>query len=662
MAREAPNMVIDFFGQQDQARKNTRRLVVLFICAVVCIIVAIYFAAALIFLGVEAKAGTTGTFSAPLWNPALFLIVTVSTLAVVLLSSAWKTHSLSSGGEAVARMFNGRLVDSNTSDPDERKLLNVVEEMAIASGTPVPPVYIMDDEESINAFAAGYSPEDAVVAFTRGSLQRLSRDELQGVVAHEFSHILNGDMRMNIRLTGILFGILAISVAGYLIFRIVHPASYRRRSSRDKDGGGAVLAIMLFGLIIWVIGWIGVFFGRFIKAAVSRQREYLADAAAVQFTRYPAGIAGALRKIGGFSEGSRVKNAHTEETSHMFFGEAMRPAWFSLMATHPPLEERIRRLEAGKVPEGAPPAPSGAAFQTPGAAGFAGATPAAAPAAPKSVRPETMSNSVGAPQVEHIAYASELRNSLPGDLLDAARETYGARAIIFALLFDRFDDDVRQLQNDYLRNHAEADIYAETLRLLPAVFELGPEYRLPLADLTLPALRRMSSGQYARFHEQIESLVSMDEQVDLFEFALRHVLFTTLDAAVAGQHPRQQTDRSLAQCTDDAGVLLSYLALTGGGDDADAEAAFAAALQELGQVSARIAWQPPQEGIIARVDEALRELKRLTMPDRRRLIRACTASIARDGMVSLREAEVLRAVAAALQCPMPPLLAGRPLA
>ena len=301
---------MDFFERQDQARRSTRRLIAYFMLAVILIILSIYIAGITIFFGFNVNADPELPFQ--WWNPDLFLWITGATLCVVVIGSLYKIFALSKGGEVVARWLGGRLIDSSTSDPQERRLLNVVEEMAIASGTPVPSVFLLEEEKSINAFAAGFTPADAVIGVTRGTLQILSREELQGVIAHEFSHILNGDMRLNIRLIGVLNGILVIAMIGYAILRST------RTSSSKKNGGGAVLA---FGVALLIIGYVGVFFGKFIKSAVSRQREFLADASAVQFTRDPDGIAGALKKIGGLAHGSRIQNPKAEEMSHLFFSD-----------------------------------------------------------------------------------------------------------------------------------------------------------------------------------------------------------------------------------------------------------------------------------------------------------------------------------------------------
>lgn len=339
---------MDFFEAQEYARKRTKYLVLLFALAVLAISISIYF----VVIGSEfyffsSKASKEQGFA--LWQADRLLYAFLGVGLIVAGCSFSKIAALKSGGGAVARSAGGRPVNSATSDPDERKLLNIVEEMSIASGVPMPEVYVLE-EEGINGFAAGFQPADAAIAITRGCIRSLNRDELQGVVAHEFSHILNGDMRMNIRLCGVLFGILAIAVAGRVVLGFTSDAAFysssrRRRSSDNNSGGGIIIAVMLISFAIMAIGYIGVVFGRLIQSAISRQREFLADAAAVQFTRNPESIGGALKKIGGSSMRGRIQNPHAEELAHCFFANALKSNFGGAFATHPPLQERIQAIE-----------------------------------------------------------------------------------------------------------------------------------------------------------------------------------------------------------------------------------------------------------------------------------------------------------------------------
>ena len=395
---------MDFFHSQDVARRKSFLLLTYFVLALLAMILALY-VVVLIALGAGRTEHLMRDAVETWWHPEVLAGVVVLVMFTVSLGTLYKTWELRGGGEALASGLGGRRLSPETTDLSERRLLNVVEEMALASGVPVPPVYLLDNEQSINAFAAGYMPGDAVIGINRGTLDHLSRDELQGVIAHEFSHILNGDMRLNLRLIGLLHGILLLAVIGYYIMRI--SGSSRGSSSRKKGGAGQ---IVLIGIGMYIIGYIGLFFARLIKAAVSRQREYLADAAAVQFTRNPGGIGGALKKIGGLSAGSLLQTPEAETASHMFFGNAIRGLWFPGFATHPPLPERIRRIDPqfdGTFPRVERQAGTGDLPPVARAADRVSRPPSRKP--PRAERhvldPFLLLASVGTPATDHVSYA-----------------------------------------------------------------------------------------------------------------------------------------------------------------------------------------------------------------------------------------------------------------
>ncbi|MFI4979519.1 MAG: M48 family metallopeptidase, partial [Nevskiales bacterium] len=420
---------MDFFQQQAKVRSHSRGLLLLFLLAVLGIVGAID-------LVVLAALGFS--HHSPQAQPLAVLPILTGTslavLAVIALSTLYRIAALSGGGATVAKELGATLVSPDTHDPAQRRLRNVVEEIAIASGVAVPQIFLLEQESGINAFAAGYSPSDAVVTVTRGALDKLSRDELQGVIAHEFSHILNGDMRLNIRLMGLLFGILVLGIIGGKVLQY---------GPSDRKGGGAILAIAL-GL--FAIGYIGVFFGRLIKAGVSRQREYLADASAVQFTRQTEGIAGALKKVAGIAGGSKLNNTHGEEVAHMLFGDGI--GYSALFATHPPLLKRIKTLdpnfnplqlaELGKTWNEPDYAPEDE--ERPLLSDFAGGGPGPAPAARVSagaaMAPAALIASVAQPQAAHYDCAAALRQALPPDLLAAAHDSERAIDLVFALLLE----------------------------------------------------------------------------------------------------------------------------------------------------------------------------------------------------------------------------------
>ena len=275
---------MNFFERQDASRRATRYLVLFFGLAFLAVALA---TGIVVMVALGLSAGDPGTLAA---EPRILLTTVAVVLGLMIIASLSRVAVLSQGGGHVARMLGGTRVQTDDQDPLHRRLLNVVEEMAIASGLPVPEVYVLEQEQGINAFAAGLSPADAAVAVTRGSLEHLDRAELQGVIAHEFSHILNGDMRLNLRLMGFSFGILVLALLGRSMFR-ASARGVRIRTSRRGKGTGSIVMI---ALALVVVGYIGVLLSRLIKAAVSRQREVLADASAVQFTREPLALAGAL--------------------------------------------------------------------------------------------------------------------------------------------------------------------------------------------------------------------------------------------------------------------------------------------------------------------------------------------------------------------------------
>ncbi|MFO0954261.1 MAG: M48 family metallopeptidase [Isosphaeraceae bacterium] len=573
---------------------------------------------------------------------------------------------LREGGEAIARSLGGRPIDPGTAHPAERRLLNVVEEMALASGTPVPPVFVLDEEKCINAFAAGFTPGDAVIGVSQGCLDHLTRDELQGVIGHEFSHILNGDMRLNLRLIALIHGLLVVALLGQLIFRIMLEGgsrSSRSRSSDSKDSGGFFFAVLIAGGALWALGSIGVLLGRFIKCAISRQREYLADASSVQFTRNPDGLCGALKKIGGLTAGSRVKSPQAEEACHMFFGQGVASLSF-LLATHPPLVDRIRALDPsfqGEFPHVRPGRTISPDGEDEGAVGVSSlSVPAHGSTAELiAIDPGKVVAAVGRPTAQHVDYASGLIQSLPTALAQATRQPFSARAVVYALLLDP-DEAICRAQLAHLEANESPGTVVEVLRLRPSVVALGEEARIPLVDLAFPALRGLSPAQYQVFRANVDSLVKADRRVSLFEYALQHMLLRHLDRAFVRRAPHAMRFHSLDPVFDDANLLLSALARLGhkGGALGVAEV-YRAGITRLqasqpGERAASLA--SATQCSLAAVDRALDRISQAAPGVKRRVLDACAASIACDGVVTLNEAELLRAIADSLDCPIPPFL------
>ncbi len=664
-------MATDFFARQDAARRNTTRLVVLFVLAVLAIMVSIdLLLAATMGYASGGPEGAPRDYWAIATDPGLVGLSVIGTLFVVGGGSLFKVAQLRAGGRVVAEELGGRLLHPDTADLTEQQLLNVIQEMAIASGTPTPPVYLLDREPGINAFAAGFTPSDAVIGITRGAAERLTRDELQGVVAHEFSHILNGDMRLNIRLIGILHGILVIGMLGYFVLRAGMFSGYGRRRSRDQ--GGAALAILALGVGLAAVGFFGTFFGNLIKAAVSRQREFLADASAVQFTRHPDGIAGALKKIGGFAAGSSVESPNAPEASHMFFGRATG-GFSGMFSTHPPLEERIRRIDPswdGTLAKDE--AMAGAAAVRAGMAGvaaMAGSEEGRAPAAmrarghgdPRASAGDHASmvnavESIGQPNEAHIRYAARMLDSLPKALVSAAHEPYGARAVIYALLLDR-EAGPRQIQLAHLADAADPGVYHTTVGLAPLVAALDVRARLPLVEIALPALRELTPVQEEVFRQNVVTLVQADERIDLFEWSLHRILLHDLDAHRGTARSRStapRAPRALPSAEAASELLLSMLARAGHRDAEGARHAFEQGRQHLEMPQARL--RQDADLRLDALDAALATLEGAAPRAKRRILQAAVAVIVADRTVTAAEAELLRAISASLGAPMPPLL------
>jgi Zn-dependent protease with chaperone function len=649
---------MDFFQRQEIARRNTKWLEVYFALAVIGTILALY-AVAIAFYSYE----SSQDISSPddWWNPQLFLGVSVVTLAIIGCGSLYKISALSGGGYKVAEMLGGRPVNSQTTLPNERKLINVVEEMAIASGTPVPQIYILPDKGGINAFAAGHSTGDMVICVTEGSLQTLTRDELQGVIGHEFSHILNGDMKLNLRLMGLVFGILCLTIIGKVLLR-----------TRGRKN-----PLPFIGLAMIVIGGVGFFFAKLIKSAANRQREFLADASSVQFTRNPGGLANALKKVGAC--GSRVDEPNADDASHLFFANGMPESFFGWMSTHPPLEQRIKELDPNwdgqfitppEAPDdaddsqtarapataGLPFAPGNIIGTAVGTAILAGTTAPFAGKTDVDVDPTVpgLLPHIGAPTTKHLEYAANILASLPAPLVDAAHDPTGAIGLIYALLLSP-DETLRQAQLQSLSS--EPVVVKEMKDLLPLVQALESRAKFPLVTLCVFALRSISPAQYAQFKQDIQSLLSTGGQTDLFAYALQKLILRRLDSNFHPvPNPRPQY-YGIQQLLPDCSILLSALACAGAGQD-DKEAiskAFAQGAKAL-QVPADSLQLDPSDYDLGKIDTALQHLNLASLPLKKLILNACAETVAADGVIEENEAELLRAISDTFDCPIPPFL------
>lgn len=624
---------MNYFARQDQARRRTMRLVVLFALAVIAVIAAIYAPIAAVLSSGEADGAT-------LWNPPLLGIVAGVVVLVVGLGSLGKIAQLSHGGAAVAELLGGRRVDPATRDRGERQLLNVVEEMAIASGVAVPPVYLMEDR-SINAFAAGYAPNSAVIGVTRGCMESLDREQLQGVMAHEFSHILNGDMRLNIRLAGTIFGILVLGMIGWGMLRFVGPMLLRSGGGRRNDGAAVGLAVMALGGLLMAVGSIGTLFGRLIQAAVSRQREFLADASAVQFTRNPRGIAGALRKIGGMPAATPW-NSHVSEFGHMFFSSAFS----ALFATHPPLRERIARIEGIAAAEVAPAA---AASDAPAAASPAASRLAAATASRGDL--EAAIDAAGIPDAARCLRSGERLRRLPPPLLEAAHEPADARAVLVGLLLSRVPGHRASQQ---VAIASDPGLLRAVQRLAPWCDGVPDADLLALVDLCIPAICNLSPTQYAAFRERLTAVMLADRRVDLREWVIRTVLLRHVEARFRRDRPPRSGSDRLERHRPAVAAILSVLARAGHDEDGAAAAAYRDGVSSLGWPA--LPPLPREQCTLDAIETAARTLAGTRMRERQRLLKAAAAVIAHDGEARPIETQVLRAVGDLLDCPIPPVL------
>lgn len=628
---------MNFFDAQDQARRATRLLVVAYVVATLIIVAGVTAVVAV------AIAGTSMTTAGPLatGNTGLLATTAIVTLVIIVGATLIKTASLSSGGSKVAVAMGGVPVDPDTQDPLRRRYRNVVEEMAIASGVAAPEIYVLEEESGINAFAAGYTTHDAAIAVTRGTLERLNRDELQGVVAHEFSHILNGDMRLNIRMMGVLYGIMVLGLLGRMVLR---GSRYGALSSRRSKNAPAFLII---GLGLAILGGIGVLIARIVKAAVSRQRESLADASAVQFTRQTTGIANALKKIGGFSDGSYITAKDPEEVSHMLFGEGAKLA--SVFATHPPLIKRIQALDPSFDGSEFPDVDRmdrqrvSVAAEAP-IAGFADT-------APSGVKPPIV-DTVGRPTPEHVEIARGIRETLTRSLYDAAHSDDDSYLLTIAMVINENDEE-RQLA--LVAERLGHDRAGRVKSLADEMQAAGRHVRLPLLEITFPALKQRPRPQLEYLVDLLSRLIAIDGHTSLFEYCFYAIVINGLDQSLdptARPRPSKLSKKAVKRAVLD---LLRILSRNGTDNAEAAEAAFAAGTAVLPRWASESTLGAPHADEAATLDESLGLLNALNNDGKELLIRSLSATVKEDQKTTPVEAELLRTVCAALNCPLPPV-------
>ena len=658
---------MDFFGHQDQARKRTKQLVFLFALALLT----------LIFLTNLLVAGFLWSnpdifpslVDRTIPNPSLldifhymswqaWLLISAVVCSFVGIAYLYKAIKLSSGGASVAESLGGRLVQPDSDDFYERRLLNIVEEMAIASGMPVPQVYLMDDEIGINAFAAGYQPSDAILGVTKGCLTKLSRLQLQGVIGHEFSHILNGDMRMNMRLIAILFGILCVGLLGRLILDLGarhsiatrHGSSSMSSSNTKKEGG---IPLFFIGIGLMVLGYTGVFFGKLIQAAVSRQREYLADASSVQFTRDPQAIAEALKVIGYGGIGSAIGHSRREEFSHAFFGNAIYGQFSSLfgfLSTHPKLDERIRRIDKHWDGEWVEPQTLRQAYDE---------SPSLVPK--QKIRTEELLTGVAAAMTAAIDFdaphsASENKRhqdaiNAEQILTEAAHDTLKARALCYGLLLAPTNSLVHEQQLDIIKKFCISDVSQHVKALLPVIIHLDESKRLPIIEKAIPALKLLSEEQYTEFKQLLIKLVQADGKIDLFEWCLYRLVLQYLNPKFGKAKPIQAIHSNIKKITHDIETILSFVANHGHDSLEGALESFNAGASAAGFENVKL--QPKSDSLKA-FNIALDTLTQAYPHVKGRMMKSLAACVRTQG-VQVVEQELVQTIAALLECPTPDL-------
>jgi Zn-dependent protease with chaperone function len=634
---------VSFFERQRAAKVSSVRLVVLFIAAVVGIVLAVDVVAFVLFHR-QPPATLAGVLAA----------TSLGMLLIIAGGSISKTLALRSGGAALAQSLGAAAVDPTTTDPVLRRYVNVVEEITLASGVPMPRLFVMEQEPGINAFAAGYTPADAAITVTGGALKQLNRDELQGVIGHEFSHVLNGDMRLNIRLIGLLNGILLLGLIGLRVL-----GSGAGRGSRDNNA--APIFVIAFAML--ALGFIGQFFASIIKAAVGRQREWLADASSVQFTRNPQGLEGALKKIAGVPTGSELTNArNAKEVSHMLFGEGSRVG--RLFASHPPLMERIAALDPSFKPEQvaklqeqwAAAPPNGLAEDA--ALGLVGpAAPAPAPAETPTqvpVQPAQVSGRVGTMSQSDLYRGQQLSARVPQRYRQLAGQISTAVPLVLAMALGD-EDSVRSRQLASIAARLGEDTATATAQMTTELDTLPLLLRLPVVSIAVPALGARPPEQVRALIATLDEMALADGSISVFEYCLTRMI-GGYARDVADPSGRSKPGKaSVATVQSAATTLLAAIAAAGNPDPEAEERAFTNAMRYL-MPSSTAGFRPPDD-VWRALDSVWEPLDSLDAKSKQRLVEALVVAISDDGQLGIAEAELLRTACGLLHCALPSFVA-----
>ena len=653
---------MDFYRYQDQAKKLSTRLLILFFAGLVSL------SAALTLVGLFLWQLTDQVIhidtNSQFWH--WYVIGNITIFAALVLITLLKYSSLCKGGRVVAETLGARYVHVNTQDPGDNRLRNVVEEMALAAGMPVPSVYVLDEEPGINAFAAGMGINDAVIVVTQGAISYLTRDELQAVVAHEFSHIQHGDIRLNQQLAALIGSLMFLGELG----RWLSQGSGRGRHHHGLGGSQnkSSSAVPFFGLTLMLLGAAGTVWGKLMKSALNRQREFLADASAVQFTRYSAPLASALKKVGGHRYASLIFHPQAETFSHLFFSQGLSQNFRGWLASHPPLQERIRRLEPAwdgmyysnlqpMADEPPPPLPSAftAAVQLKAAGNSDLATLLLAQSAltltpvnkPNAVVQDAQNNTPqGQPsETEPVLYdttaPSEWLPLLPDALVKAARSPFDARFLLYRLVLAD-EQPTRRIQRDLLGPEASA-VAALVQQKIPCGL------RLALVELAIPSLKELTAEQYQAFHNMLWQLIQADQQTSFAEWLLYRMLTHQLTPHFSHEARQFVKYRDINTVMPAIEQWLSYLAHQADNDQ-DTTRIFSAGVAQLPQAALTIQPLPTQDVL----GNALDQLQQSSPAIRFNFLQAIVKAIEYDGKISAHEAELFQMLTYCLDCPIPP--------
>lgn len=636
---------MNFFEAQAVARRNTLYVLILYVFCIAILIYLAYWAVYIFDFNFSRRYQTDESWLPsdiiPPINVELFTYISVGMFFCIMVCSLARWIQLSQGGEVVANSMGGRLICLHTKNPDERRLLNIVEEMSIASGVPMPSVYSIYDP-SINAFAAGTTINNAVIGVTTGAMQAFTRDEMQAVIAHEFSHILNGDMRMNIRMIGITFGLSVLGIIGALLLR---SSLYSSIGSRHRNNNA--MPLIVAGLILCIIGYAGVFFTNLMRMVISRQREYLADASAVQFTRSQS-IASALDRIANYSSNNAIERPNASEFSHMFFSDGMRSSLHNLFATHPPLKSRILRVmpewDGSSAIAVLQPLKDGQAKQTtqsqPLPTSSISSFASENPTTDKMQRVNQLTDHIGCLTITQHAQDT-IKQYTDSHILDALEDSYSARALIYAFLINQNHQAYHGEQLQHLQQHADSGVYDMVVHLLPTTVNIKPNDQLNLVKMAIMPLRTLSQKQYERFLDNIAHLTIMDDSICFFEWSLQAIVVHALNDTF---YPKARLPNAT---NDDMAYALSILIRSD--KNVVPEQIFQETVTALSLPLQYVSTQFNSQQLF----NSMQRLSKLPPHKKQAIVRAFIYAVVHNQTIEEKEEVLLRAYLALLDCPFP---------